>query len=71
MSSDASNKSDRSLRSHGAINPTELPKKKKRKPAAIWTPEEETAFVDCCYLSSLQVAMEIPRARRSVQLQAY
>jgi hypothetical protein len=46
MSSDASNKSDRSLRSHGAINPTELPKKKKRKPAAIWTPEEETAFVD-------------------------
>jgi hypothetical protein len=46
MSSDASSKSDRSLRSHGAINPIELPKKKKRKPAAIWTSEEETVFVD-------------------------
>jgi hypothetical protein len=48
MSSDASSKSasDRSLRSHGAIDPIELPKKKKRKPAAIWTSEEETVLVD-------------------------
>jgi len=46
MSSDASSKSDRSLRSHGAINPIELPKKKKRKPAAAWTLSEEAAFVD-------------------------
>lgn len=48
MSSNASSDgSTRSLRSHGAIDPVELKKNQsKRKPAASWTPEEETVLVD-------------------------
>ncbi|KIK37046.1 hypothetical protein CY34DRAFT_93421, partial [Suillus luteus UH-Slu-Lm8-n1] len=41
-----SDASTHSLRSRGAVNPIELPKKKKRKPAAVWTSNEEAVFVN-------------------------
>jgi hypothetical protein len=41
-----SDASTHSLHSCGAVNPIELPKKKKQKPTAIWTSDEEAVFVD-------------------------
>jgi hypothetical protein len=45
-SNGSSDGSTRSLRSRGAIDPVELKKTKKRKPAASWTTAEEAVLVD-------------------------
>ena len=46
-SNSSSDGSTRSPRSHGTIDPVELKKNpSKRKPAASWTPEEETVLID-------------------------